>query len=1213
MTALQEFLNALYPPTEGLIRLEIDENVPLAIEGPDDLNALLADANGDTVYAYPSLTTGETCYVYEAFENASEDQWLDLVTPPTVVVFHPDKGVMICAWALSTLPDDQDQEIVGLMHAMGGDVSMPIPTPGTGGWVSLHNDPEAIVTIEQLIEAYEPAIPVAAYTPVEQVASEDAPPWDDATQAPQIGDYGTLEDAHILTPIAFDDPIYSQEMVISNGANFKSVKWIPKKMPVGLFLSLLAKHPENAKKDGLGFVLAEIIGDNRRKQAVKACYGIGLDIDVGLSGKVIDEALAKLGCTAIRYTTHSHGKTTSKLNKDKIVKWCQKHDLDFGNDAILRFLREESKWDSSLLETAEYAGDEHEASGLMALISHAPMQKHRIVMPLAEAFVPTAVAPTHAEGMKMWADICKALARVLGDLPMDNSATDPSRLFYYPRHAKGRPHETTMFGGPLFDWKSLDLTGIGEHDLSTEEGQLAALAEESEKPQKGKSKSTTKEGVALGRWSIKRAGGFQIADVLRDLADDRIRTHGSTKLDIECPFDEDHSNPGDPEDRGCFVCNAGDGPSEIFTIRCAHDACQSRTNLDFLGKMIKDDWFSNDVLEDEQYNALADDDAPASPAAEKIIKEDSARAEYEVLIDALHEDSLDDEVEDAIRAVVNAALGERALLRAETDIRSKLKMTQATFSRLFKTMRKKVARENNKTGDQRDPKGRMVFSFDGEFNFDEAFDACFRVLSDVNRKAGEPIFSYNQDKPVRLNRNPTDNRVTFEALTTSRPLWSELNKLLTFIRKNEVGEGVRQMVDSKVADHVYEQSYKELPMTPEIVYTPLFTASGSLVVDPGYYPNLNLLMPDTGFKVDVPDQPSWADVEEAVDFLRNDLLIDFPFLDYDNNDVERREPSEANCLSMILTPFMRRMINGCTPVFFVAKPTPGTGGTLLGKVPMLIFDGAESAPMRYTQNEEEMQKALLAAIMESRSHLFFDDVKDFNNRSLLQSITSKKIGGRQLGATRNIERPNIFNWVATGNNPNVLSEMERRIVWIRINARTPDIQTRIYKHDLPLWIPANRSKLVSAILTMIQYWIDLGQPLFEDRKRASFEEWSMKVGGVLQACGIEGFLDNRPSAGGDLDESAIKSFVKLWFGKFGFEKVSTAKLFEYAVTMECDIVEGNNDDQKKQRFPKRMHTLDGRVFAIDGVEYIIKTTYDEDQNMVWRMELNHAPAEAIAA
>lgn len=1213
MAHLQDFLSALFAacPDDSIILNAGDVETPVT-DGAS-IDAFVAAAGSEPIYVRPITDAGNVSFLHSVTENSTAEQWQDLSLRPTVVLFKD--GVTICAYALEAPyqlePEaEANAEIVALYQAMGGDLDDMIPTPGANGWEMVHCGLDDYQPLAALLEAFSDT-PTLAAAPAVVAPAEESAPWEET-------DYGTLLDARVLAPIDLEAPELQQEMVISVGANFKSVNWKPDRMSIAKFIGLMARHPEGKQKDGPGFVMGEIVGDNRRKQAVTACFGVGLDIDVGMPGHEIDKALAELGCLAVRYTTFSHAKTSSKINKDKIVKWCSKQGIPFDDAGVIRFLRESTKWDEGLLATAEYSGDNHEPEGLMACISHAPMEKHRVVMPLTEAFVPTTVAETHAEGMKMWAAVCKALARRLGDLPMDNSTTDPSRLFYFPRHQKGKPHETTVFGGPLLDWRSLDLDGVGPVEEEEPKDAFEAALLRETKDTRPKSRSSTEEGKKLGRWAKKTAHGFQIVDVIRDHAEDRIRTNGGTKIDLECPFDEDHSNPGDAEDRGCFAVNAGDGPSEIFTIKCQHDSCQGRTNLDFLGKMIKDEWFSEDVLEDPNYNAAAPEDAPEPRVAMKIAAEDDARAEYECLIDALTPDSPDDDVEAALAAYVKAELKGLSQRRVEDRIKESLKINQTTLTKMVREVKRDVNRDRNQSGDYKDPKGRMVFSFSGEFNFDEAFDTCFKALLLTNKADKEPTFSCVQDKPVRLSRNPKTGRISFDELS-NRTLWSELNKRVTFVRRSDNGDGTRQAVQKEVADHVYEQAWTELPQSPEIIYTPLFTANGDLVMTPGYKSELNLLMANTRFTVDVPETPDAAQVEEAVRYLKEELLIDFPFLDYDLEGVERREPSEANALAMLITPFMRRMINGCTPVFFVAKPVPGTGGTLLGKLPMLIFDGAESAPMRYTQSEEEMQKALLSAIIETRSHLFFDDVKDFNNRALLQSITSQEIGGRMLGVSRNISRPNIFNWVGTGNNPIVGSEMERRIVWVRINAKTSDIQTRVYHHDdLPGWIATNRSKIVGHILTMIQYWINVDCPVFETRKRASFEDWSRKVGGVLQACGVEGFLDNRRSAGADMDETAVRQFVKEWLKKFTFDAMLPSKLFEHALALELDIIEGNNDDQKKQRFPKRLHTLEGRAFTFDGTEIIVQTTLDADNNVVYYLANQGVTAaapqdEAIAA
>lgn len=1210
MAALRNFLSAIFAGSDDPIILFAGDD---EIEVAENLQAA-CDALADEPELYTTpLFESRVAFMVAVVDNAQREQWADENLRPTAVLYRDATLLMIYALEQAA---ERNVDLDGLAGDMGFPIDDLIPTPGANGWELVHLDEDAFASLADLDEVFNTAEedePVPLAVPGVPGKVSEAAPWDSA-------DYGTLNDARLLTPLDLTAPEYQQPMKVSLGAGVDSKRWKVEQMPVATLVDLLSTHRESPHKDGLAFVLAEIIGDQRKKVAVKACYGVGLDIDVGVPGHIIDEALVKLGCLAVRYTTHSHYKTKTGFLKSRLIKWCDKNNLDLEKPVdFARFLREEAEWDETMIESAEYIGDEHVQEGLMAYVTHDPFPKHRVVLPLSEAFEPAVVARTHEEGMKLWADVCRGLAKALGDLPMDRSAVDPSRLFYFPRHAANRPFETTIVGGRLLRWQELDLSlaeDVSDIDPDSLEGRLLneIAASEKERP---KSKSTTDAGKALGRWSIKYAGGFQIADVIRDHADDRIRTHGANKIDIECPFDEEHSNAGDLDDRACMAVNAGDGSSDIFTIRCQHHGCVERTNLDMLGKMITDGWFDESVLQDDNYNALLEEEAaPQTPEAAKIIAEDDARAEYERLVDNLNTDSDDEEVDTALKAVIEANLSPRAMMSVEKKLKTNLGMTQQNLTKLIKMVKRQADKQDNAKGGVKDPKGRFVFAYENEFNFDEAFDSCFNTLLLTNKRDGEPTFSCVQDQLVRLSRNPKNGRLSFDKLTKDG-LWAELNRRMTFMRRTDNGDGARDAVPEAVSKYVFEQGYTMLPQSPEIIYTPLFTALGDMVVTPGYKPELNLLMANTNFQVSVPDIPTADDVEEAVRFLREEVLCDFPFLDYNLEGIECREASEANCLAMLITPFMRRMVNGCTPVFFVAKPTPGTGGTLLGKLPMLIFDGAESAPMRYTQNEEEMQKALLSAIIETRSHLFFDDVLDFNNRSLLQSITAQEIGGRELGVTRNISRPNLFNWVATGNNPHVRAEMERRICWIRLNALTPDIQKRRFKHDdFPGFVMQNRSLIISHILTLIQYWIDMGMPLYEERRRASFEDWSRKVGGVLMCAGVTGFLSNRPPMASDMDETANRTFIKEWLKKFQFEQVSVHKLFDHALMMELDIIEGNNDDQKKQRFPKKLHTLNGRVFVVNGIPYVVRAGLDLEGDPVFSLS-KHEPEEnseaAIAA
>ncbi len=652
---IAQFLSALFAGCPDEPVALIADNQEKQVQSLEEIDSFAKLAGSNPVYV--STTAGQNvAFLYAVHENVSDpEEWTTYTLAPTAVLHK--EATLITAYALE-VGVAPSHEVEALALSMGGEIDEPIPTPGANGWTLIHLDAEAFHTPDAINNIFDDS---------------------DGCMAESQADagFGSLLDARLLTPFDLDAPELQQELVISTGANFKSTKWKNDRMSVAKLIAILARHPIGRQKDGPGFVLGEIVGDNRRKQAVTKCYGVGLDIDVGMPGHEIDAALAELGCLALRYTTFSHGKTTSKVNRDKIVKWCGKNDMEFGNDAVLAFLKDQMRWDARLLDQAEYVGDSHDPEGLMACINHPPMEKHRIVMPLSEAFDPTKVAKTHAEGMKMWATVCRALARQLGDLPMDNSAVDPSRLFYFPRHADKRPHETTIFGGPLLDWHTLDLDGEGDQgDMDNFDQVLAAEVEQNSRT---KARSKTDDGKKLGRWSSQSSNGFQIVAVIHDLADDRIRTAGSSKIDIECPFDEDHSNAGDPDDRGCFAVNAGDGPSDIFTIKCQHDSCQGKTNLDFLGKMLRDEWFSEEVLADPDYNALVDNESTLR------ISQGDARRDYSAQTAALTKDSTDEEIEAAAAMIAAAELSVAKTAHAIEAFAAALKIGKVAAKAIIRT------------------------------------------------------------------------------------------------------------------------------------------------------------------------------------------------------------------------------------------------------------------------------------------------------------------------------------------------------------------------------------------------------------------------------------------------------------------------------------------------------------------------------------------------
>lgn len=539
-----DLLNALYSGTSSPIPITVD-----GIATTSETFTSWAAPDGQ-VEVSANMSEG-VAYLIGKMDSVGRDAVNECRLLPTAAIFNGDTMYVMWAFDVSVSCEDAGSVAAeaGMLHP-----EAYIPLPPAGGFEIVCADMGRVYSLTQIREAYVPV---------------------------------TYANATVVAPYAEAD--YASDTVITFGSKRDSKHWKPLTMPAGAFIALLCRHKEGAK-DGQAFVLGDLVPGQRLKTSVKALYGVGLDIDTGTPTETIDAALKKLGCLAVRYSTHSSGKTKTEIKKDNVVKFAGDREID---DALMHeFLIAVEQWDRTIIDTVAYHGVEHTEKGLVCQITHAPMPRHRIVLLFKKPFDMNKEAPTQAEAMKKWAKVPEALANLLG-VPFDTSCTDPSRLFYLPRHAKGEPFSISLFGGPYFDWRTLEL-----------ENTIDKLASATSQ---GKSKSVTEKGRELGRWHVKRGHGFQIADVLDAHAPDRIRHNTGHGYEIECPFDENHHNPGDQEDRACIVVNAGEGPSEFFTISCRHEGCRDKTMLDMLGKMLTDGWFAESVLEDEQFNAIVED------------------------------------------------------------------------------------------------------------------------------------------------------------------------------------------------------------------------------------------------------------------------------------------------------------------------------------------------------------------------------------------------------------------------------------------------------------------------------------------------------------------------------------------------------------------------------------------------------------------------------
>ncbi|HEY5239697.1 MAG TPA: primase-helicase family protein [Rhizomicrobium sp.] len=436
-------------------------------------------------------------------------------------------------------------------------------------------------------------------------------------------------DARLLTPFDINDERYKQRVTTTTAPNKDSKKWQrdAQTPDVAALIERLASHREAKEKEGPGFVPGDMLSGQRKDSAIKSLWEVVLDCDFDPDLEAAADAMVRSGKCCILYTTFTHLKTTTQIKRDDLTKFApgKVHDTALAR----RYLTERKNWPARLTETVEVEpGLQHTTEGIMIVVRHKPIAKCRIVFPLKTPFV-VADCPTLNAAKDEWRKIVFATAELLGLAgEIDKSGADLNRFFYFPRHAAGAEYDAMLCGGDLLDWRELDL-----------EDKWAVEAEKIAGGGKG-GKSKTEAGRNLGKWSKIFATRFQIAEVLRELCDERIRGEGSIGVEIECPNDPAHSNAGDSDDRACQAINAGDGRAPVFSIKCQHANCRDLTNLDMLGLMLADEWFPRDVLESDDFNALPDsndgDTSNPTLAQEKKTEHDYHFEDKDALVEAIN-------------------------------------------------------------------------------------------------------------------------------------------------------------------------------------------------------------------------------------------------------------------------------------------------------------------------------------------------------------------------------------------------------------------------------------------------------------------------------------------------------------------------------------------------------------------------------------------------
>jgi len=408
---------------------------------------------------------------------------------------------------------------------------------------------------------------------------------------------------------------------------------------------------------------------------------------------------------------------------------------------------------------------------------------------------------------------------------------------------------------------------------------------------------------------------------------------------------------------------------------------------------------------------------------------------------------------------------------------------------------------------------------------------------------------------------------------------------------------------SEVERVMLECPSQKLPRIETIMTTPFFGRSGKLIATPGYHAEeaIWLHLADNLKLSNISPVPDEYEVEEARDFI-DEMWCDFPF----------SSPSDrAHAFATLILPFVRRMIEGPVPFHIFEASVPGTGKTLLASLIHIVATGAPPGLLCLPKEENDIRKLLTSTLLKAPPIAVFDNItRQLGGGGELEAmITSTKWMDRVLGHTRNIELPNNTIWIITANNIKLGDEMPRRCILIRIDAgiEFPAERTGFKHHPITGWVRQNRIHLMEAVLTLVQYWISQGAVPQIEKTLGSFESWSGVIGGILSACGIEGFLDNHHllQDAADTTTPIWREFVTEWWKEYKEEPQRPKDLDEFCELkgLMAEIRGDKSDLSKQQRLSRGLNKMRGRIFAGYKIVKCSSTRNNRSETIAYKLEL----------
>jgi len=450
--------------------------------------------------------------------------------------------------------------------------------------------------------------------------------------------------------------------------------------------------------------------------------------------------------------------------------------------------------------------------------------------------------------------------------------------------------------------------------------------------------------------------------------------------------------------------------------------------------------------------------------------------------------------------------------------------------------------------------------------------AAWAALQTMNTP---PTIFRHGDVPGRIEQDD-DGSLLVRELTAPR-LRHHLARAATWIiKKGDIMKAVAP--PEVVCEDLLAMPDPPLPRLRRIVEMPVLGRDGAVIAGPGYDAASGVYVAQA-HDLSVSAVPATPTAEHlgVASAVIGELLGDFPFAG---------PADRAGAVALLLTPFVRELIDGPTPLFLIDKPAPGTGATLLVDVLLGPALGRSVGVMSEGRDEDETRKRLTSALLQGRGAILIDNLRrPLDSSALSAMLTARVWEDRILGFNRLVRLAVRAVFVATGNNPAVSTEIARRTCRIRLDAKVDrPWQRQGFRHpDLLSWAAEQRGEFVWAALTIARGWIAAERKLGSARM-GMFESWATTLSGMLELAGIPGLLSSIDEfyESADADGVALRGFIAAWWQHHSDGLLTVGELLPIAAGSDLNLA-GRTERAQQTRLGQLLAAQRDRTFTIGDI------------------------------